>query len=137
MTSVQRKCSTWRLVGRDDVEHCPRPATVYTRLGVPTEPPPADFSLLDNIGCWYCRRCAYREYMNSSAWESRRNRLVKYRAFSRCERCGWAAGRGKNGQPTGLNVHHLNYDRVGSEDDKDLIVLCRSCHEAEHGLADR
>lgn len=30
--------------------------------------------------------------------------------------------------PEPLEVHHLNYDRIGSELDIDLEVLCRECH---------
>ena len=33
---------------------------------------------------------------------------------------------------THLDVHHLNYDRLGEERDSDLEVLCRDCHQKRH-----
>jgi hypothetical protein len=27
----------------------------------------------------------------------------------------------------------LTYERLGAECDDDIIVLCRACHQAEHG----
>jgi hypothetical protein len=33
-----------------------------------------------------------------------------------------------------LQVHHLNYKRLGREKDRDLKVLCRRCHEFDHGI---
>ena len=31
-----------------------------------------------------------------------------------------------------LELHHLNYYRVGQELDDDLLALCRECHESKH-----
>ena len=36
-----------------------------------------------------------------------------------------------------LQVHHLNYERVGNERDDDLILLCHRCHEGVHKQIDR
>ena len=35
-----------------------------------------------------------------------------------------------------VNIHHLTYDRVFLEDERDLIALCKNCHEFVHGLVD-
>jgi 5-methylcytosine-specific restriction endonuclease McrA len=32
-----------------------------------------------------------------------------------------------------LAVHHLTYERLGSEHPDDLITLCRTCHKLDHG----
>lgn len=65
---------------------------------------------------------AYTQYLNSASWKITRNRrlaLAKYR----CERC-------QNKRQ--LQVHHLTYERLGSEWDSDLEVLCIDCHERHH-----
>ena len=41
------------------------------------------------------------------------------RAKNRCEICG---------ERDGLQVHHLNYDRLGHELPGDLKVVCQGCH---------
>jgi hypothetical protein len=82
---------------------------------------------------WVCRGCFHRIYLKSSQWQARRERELR-RAGRRCEKCGTAATRTAKGNWAGLNVHHLTYERLGNETPGDLIVLCRSCHEQEHGL---
>lgn len=32
------------------------------------------------------------------------------------------------------NVHHISYENVGKENDEDLTLLCRKCHEQIHGI---
>jgi 5-methylcytosine-specific restriction endonuclease McrA len=65
---------------------------------------------------WYIER--------SPGWKS-----VRYWALERsgykCQKCGANAG-------VSLHVHHLNYDHLGHEWPEDLVVLCESCHKAEH-----
>lgn len=68
----------------------------------------------------------YRSYMRSDRWYLMRLAAFQ-RARFRCERCG-RGGR--------LNAHHLTYDRFGLEDLDDLVVLCESCHDAEHRRVD-
>jgi hypothetical protein len=67
----------------------------------------------------------YEQYRESPHWilVSRHIRQMR----KKCERCAF---------PYELNVHHLNYDRLGKERDTDLILLCRSCHSREHLLQD-
>jgi hypothetical protein len=37
--------------------------------------------------------------------------------------------------PDRLDVHHRTYERVGQEQLRDLIVLCRTCHSRYHDKA--
>lgn len=32
-----------------------------------------------------------------------------------------------------FDVHHKTYDRIGDELLDDLVLLCKSCHKAQHG----
>ena len=69
-------------------------------------------------------KMSYEEYLLTPEWlDTRRRALVK--SGYRCERCG---------SKTELNVHHKTYERKGHERPEDLIVLCKTCHEKEHGL---
>lgn len=60
----------------------------------------------------------YNEYMKSDKWFIRKQRLFRKRGYV-CEMCAatWP-----------LEVHHLNYDRLGHELDDDLLIVCTSCH---------
>ena len=62
----------------------------------------------------------YTTYINSDVWRLKCKRLVQLAGF-RCQECGRCA--------IGLEVHHLTYDRLGNEHDRDLQVLCSPCHE--------
>jgi 5-methylcytosine-specific restriction endonuclease McrA len=67
------------------------------------------------------RRVFYLEYLNSDAWRSIRAQVI-HRDRGRC-RCG----------ADGSDVHHLTYQNLGNEKLEDLILLCRECHQTEHG----
>jgi hypothetical protein len=69
----------------------------------------------------------YRDYLQSDEWRRLRS-LVIDRAAGRCERCRKTADE--------WNVHHLTYERRGHELLEDLVLLCRPCHMAEHGITD-
>ncbi len=60
----------------------------------------------------------YTAYMQSDKWRARCFRLKQRRGY-RCERCG-------SGMQ--IEVHHLNYDRLGHELDDDLQIVCHKCH---------
>jgi hypothetical protein len=64
----------------------------------------------------------YKEYIKSKEWYSFRARVFKQRGFH-CEICN----RQKN-----LQLHHLTYERLGSEQDGDVMILCKVCHETAH-----
>jgi len=68
----------------------------------------------------------YTDYINSEAWRQKAE-MVKAERGNHCELC-W-----RSGEKWVLDVHHLTYERMGNEDDKDLQVLCRLCHARVHG----
>jgi len=49
--------------------------------------------------------------------------LILHRDKNKCQRCNRRGG---------LEVHHLNYERVGREKDNDLVTLCDRCHNDIH-----
>lgn len=69
----------------------------------------------------------YKDFLNTPYWDGVRNYKLK-RAKYCCELCG-AKGI--------LHVHHKKYENHGREHiksiaNKDLIVLCKNCHEKFH-----
>ena len=65
----------------------------------------------------------YDEYLANEHWRKVREARLIIDGYQCCE-CGSA----KN-----LEVHHITYDNLGDEDiERDLITLCRSCHERLH-----
>lgn len=64
----------------------------------------------------------YQAYLNSPDWRRVRARAL-LRAGYRCSRCDACRD---------LQVHHLTYERLGSELDADLRVLCACCHGNHH-----
>jgi hypothetical protein len=70
-------------------------------------------------------RFAYVDYLESPGWQLTRKEALT-RADFKCQRCG--------ASDTELNVHHLTYERLGEELPSDLVVLCRRCHQREHGI---
>ena len=64
----------------------------------------------------------YGYYINSSKWKKIRQKRIEKDGY-RCSLCGSAIN---------LNVHHISYDRLGSEDLEDLVTLCRNCHCTLH-----
>ncbi len=74
----------------------------------------------------------YAAYLRSTDWKVRRYRALDDANF-RCQRCGCRGARDPYGH-YGLDVHHLNYDRLGKERREDLEVLCRPCHDGAHEI---
>lgn len=68
----------------------------------------------------------YPDYIKSDEWRIVRNRILNTRGY-KCERCNSR----KN-----LQIHHLTYERLGKEEDNDLIILCQACHELVHSRAE-
>lgn len=65
-------------------------------------------------------RAIYEAFLTSPAWQTKRAQVLE-RADGRCERC--------RNECTGLDVHHLTYDRFGGlELLTDLEALCGRCH---------
>lgn len=67
-------------------------------------------------------RMSYADYLLTVEWRAVRSRKLSM-ADNRCELCHDARS---------LNVHHRVYGRRGRELLRDLVVLCRSCHERHH-----
>lgn len=67
-------------------------------------------------------RAEYGKYLQSQEWRATRNAALK-RAAYRCVRCG---------RKRRLQVHHRTYERLGSEHEADLEVLCEDCHSGHH-----
>lgn len=67
---------------------------------------------------------AYLDNLHSPHWRSVRYEALKAAGF-RCTRCG------RGGQ---LDAHHAHgYPRLGREDPRELVALCRRCHDRVHG----
>lgn len=83
-------------------------------------PSPARELSLDEIQL--LKELPYERYLQTAWWHGRRNRALRDVDY-RCQRC---AGKRE------LQVHHLSYDHLGAELDRDLEVLCRGCHLGHH-----
>jgi hypothetical protein len=76
---------------------------------------------------------ANRSVYENAYWKKFRKGLLENKECS-CYLCGkkkwkWLV-RKKDWKSIGrFEVHHLNYDHIGSETEEDVRVLCHSCHE--------
>lgn len=75
-------------------------------------------------------RCKYEGYMQSKRWKEKRRQKFAQVGY-KCQRCGYDADKSPVEIP--VDVHHLTYEHLGDEPLSDLIVLCRHCHQKEHG----
>jgi 5-methylcytosine-specific restriction endonuclease McrA len=76
------------------------------------------------------RRCKYEGYLRSPTWARKRQEKLLQANYI-CDRCGYSGLTDPIQIP--LDVHHLTYERLGAEWMSDLEVLCRNCHQREHG----
>lgn len=67
----------------------------------------------------------YHEYIKSPQWQ-RIADAMKEKANNRCQLCH------VSGFVRQLHVHHNTYERLGREEEQDLIVLCADCHKNFH-----
>lgn len=66
-------------------------------------------------------KVGYREYLRSDHWKIRKKRYwKKHKRICFC--CGKFA----------ILLHHITYSRLGGELNKDLVPLCKNCHERIH-----
>jgi 5-methylcytosine-specific restriction endonuclease McrA len=78
------------------------------------------------------RQIKYETYLSSKKWfAKRRAKLIE--ANYTCEKCGYNGLTNPIDIP--LDAHHITYERFGDELMSDLKVLCRNCHQAQHGRA--
>jgi hypothetical protein len=69
------------------------------------------------------RKIEYANYLQSYEWKRKHKHIMNKYGY-RCILCFKPA----------VNVHHLTYDRVYLEDERDLVALCKDCHEFVHGF---
>lgn len=76
----------------------------------------------------------YGQYLSSPHWQAlRKLKLERQRdelGYNCCEECG---ARPQAAKKTALSVHHITYERLGEEPLEDLRIICRPCHDEEHG----
>lgn len=70
----------------------------------------------------HLRAMAYADYLRTPEWQKTRESALQ-RARLACQVCS---------SKHRLQVHHRTYDRFGSEQPRDLIVLCDECHDLFH-----
>jgi 5-methylcytosine-specific restriction endonuclease McrA len=66
----------------------------------------------------------YHNYLLSDEWAQLKIDLFQNRG-RKCEYCG---------KTKDLHVHHKTYKNIFNEEPEDLIILCRKCHNKEHGV---
>src|SRR5262249_7450162 len=69
------------------------------------------------------RAMDYSEYLQTPEWQATRKRILKRDRYT-CQSCSMTN--------VILNIHHLTYERLGCEDDQDLVTLCEDCHHELH-----
>lgn len=69
----------------------------------------------------------YRQYIVSKEWYQLKIDILEKRGCY-CEKCK------KKKYPAALQLHHLSYERLFNEEPQDLMLVCKRCHEKEHGL---
>ena len=68
----------------------------------------------------------YNNFIESDEWKSKRESILKERGLV-CEKCG------KEKKKYQLQIHHKNYDKeFGKENNDDLMVTCKNCHDELH-----
>lgn len=67
-------------------------------------------------------RIKYQKHLKSAQWKNTRRDLFRWRG-RKCEVCKMPS--------FNLEIHHLNYKRMGHELPSDLIIVCKKCHAEE------
>jgi hypothetical protein len=68
------------------------------------------------------KKALYRKHIESPHWKGLKIMIVAERG-SVCERCG---------KPGPVDMHHVDYGRLGHELPQDLKLYCRTCHFLMH-----
>lgn len=68
------------------------------------------------------KKALYTDHINSESWRRFRANIFRKRGF-KCELCS---------SKKNLHLHHLTYENFGNEDELDVMILCKSCHEKAH-----
>ena len=101
-----------KMRGKSTLNYACSPVTII-KAGVKTVEPSED---LENM--------SYVEYLKSRYWLILRQKIIS-RDKKKCRFCN---------SRRSLQVHHKLYRGRGKEKEKDLITLCKKCHENEHGI---
>lgn len=64
----------------------------------------------------------YQDYLQSWYWADKKKLILELKG-NKCEKCG---------KTKSLQVHHLTYDSLCNENQHDVEVLCKKCHEEAH-----
>lgn len=64
----------------------------------------------------------YKQYLKTHHWQAIRKQAIEYAEY-KCQLCN----NSKN-----LDVHHNTYENLWNEKLRDLIVLCKKCHNLFH-----
>ncbi len=79
----------------------------------------------------------YSQVLRSHRWRQLKWRRLMVAGFA-CERCLSAfVGRRTRDAMKCFELHHTNYDRVGSEGIDDVRVVCAACHSIIHDKGPR
>lgn len=70
------------------------------------------------------RKQNYTNYINSNQWRHKRQNFLEKKKV--CSGCGATLKK--------LDVHHTTYERFGREFKRDLVAVCRGCHNEIHNL---
>jgi len=77
----------------------------------------------------------YEKYFELPHWQDFRKHVLELQrnnlGYNCCEKCG--AHPRVVTRETALHVHHLTYERLGEEWLEDVTIICRPCHNKEHG----
>src|ERR1043166_3560518 len=68
----------------------------------------------------------YQRYLASREWAEKRE-MIKRRSRGTCERCLRAPHQ---------ETHHLTYERLGQENEADLLGVCSPCHRYLSAMSD-
>jgi hypothetical protein len=77
------------------------------------------------------RAMSYEHYLQTPEWQATRAEVLA-RSDDHCAL--------EETHTEHLDVHHISLERLGAEEPRDLVVLCRACHQlhhAEHGRPPR
>jgi 5-methylcytosine-specific restriction endonuclease McrA len=77
----------------------------------------------------------YENYLETQHWQAlRKQKLEKQRGdlgHNCCEKCGERPQ--VTTREAALHLHHITYERLGEERFEDVMIVCRPCHDKEHG----
>jgi len=120
LTEPSCECPDWNK--REPDGGCKHILKIKLNKGI-IDPPPSTYTNFGNP-----QNRSRSNY--SSSWTDLARR-TKERDNWTCQKCGVKKGRTESAQ---LHAHHIKAKKYGGKDDIDnLITICHSCHEEEHG----